>query len=161
MYLRNHTRIEEKKDRDMIRASNIEPCAVVWAVADSWSLESMVFVLSRLEQPRSPVGSPVLSNPISSYRSGLAAAPYRDPASVPGASSPDWKSYLASVNANADWYGSPSFFAQSYVAAYQDELKQKSFSYRSMYTLSFLTLAKPCRFFAATGKCSSEDKCTL
>jgi len=30
--------IEEKKDRDMIRVSNIEPCAVVWAVADSWSL---------------------------------------------------------------------------------------------------------------------------
>jgi len=119
-------------------------------------------------------GSPVLSNnPIPSYRSGLAAAaPYRDPTSVPGALlSPDWISYLASANAtnnNADcWYGSPSFFAQSYVATYQDELKRKPFSYRSVYTTSsscatlFDFLAKPCRFFAATGKCSSGDKCTL
>jgi len=46
--------------------------------------------------------------------------------------SPDWKSYLAqgvNTNSNVDWYGSPSFFAQSYVAAYQDELKRKPLSY--------------------------------
>lgn len=82
-----------------------------------------------------PSGSPVLSNPIASYRPGLAAAPYRDPASVPGALSPDWISRLTANN--ADWYGggcglSPSFLAQSYVASsYLDDLKRKPFSYRS------------------------------
>ncbi|KAI6135241.1 hypothetical protein EDD17DRAFT_526302 [Pisolithus thermaeus] len=99
-------------------------------------------------------GSPALPQPVAPYRQ-FAAAHY-----LPEHGATDWITYFTSCNAKADPYGRlvmPPFVAyppRQPVVPCPDKWTprmRKPFAYQT----------KPCRYFVASGKCPSGDKCTF
>ncbi|KAI6016244.1 hypothetical protein EDC04DRAFT_2749651, partial [Pisolithus marmoratus] len=99
-------------------------------------------------------GSPTLLPPMALRRQSTAA-PF-----FPGHSFTDWTTYFTSCNAKVDPFGRfviPPFVAQPPMQSTAPSHDKRTPRMRK----PFACQTKPCRYFVATGKCPSGNKCTF